>query len=55
LNGYSFDCDLIPDRRDVRRWVVLRDGKPWMRCGLERLWRAVQAEMAQPLGKRHLS
>ena len=53
VNGYVFDLILQPDRRDVRMWRVYRDGEPWMRCGLEKVWRAVQAEMAAPLGRAH--
>ena len=30
-----------------------RDGRPWMRSGLERIWRAVQAELPPPLGRHH--
>jgi hypothetical protein len=53
VNGYSFDLRLDPDRRDVRMWCVYRDGQPWIRGGLERVWRAMQSEMALPIGRRH--
>jgi hypothetical protein len=40
-------------------WRAYRDGEPWivdgrpMRGGLEMMWRAIQAEIAKPLGRRH--
>jgi len=54
INGYRFDCVLKPHGRDVRLWHVIRDGEVWLpSTGLERMWRAVQAEMASPLGRAH--
>lgn len=51
IGSHVFDLDLRPDPRDVRRWIAYRDGKPFMRAGLERIWRSVQAEIAPPLGR----
>lgn len=54
LNGYDFDLLLKPHPRDVRLWHVYRDGAPWIAAtGVEPVWRAMQKEMAQPLGRRH--
>jgi len=54
VNGYRYDCILNPHGRDVRLWHVIRDGELWLpSTGLERMWRTVQAEMAQPLGRRN--
>jgi hypothetical protein len=59
VNWYVFDIRLEPDKGDVRMWRVFRDGLPWivdgkpLRCGLERVWRLIQAEMAAPLGRRN--
>lgn len=53
LNGKVIDLHLSPDLRDVRRWIAYRDGKPWIRGGLEAIWRAMQAEQSRPLGRRH--
>lgn len=59
VNGYAFDIRLDRDPRDVRMWRVFRDGVPWivggkpLRCGLEKVWRLIQAEMALPVGRRH--
>lgn len=53
VNGQRIDIELRPDQRDVRLWRAYRDGRPWMRSGLERIWRAVQAELPPPLGRHH--
>ena len=53
VNGQTIDIELRPDPRDVRLWRAYRDGQPWMRAGLERIWRAVQAELPPVLGRRH--
>jgi len=53
VNGYAFLIRLEPDPRDVRMWRAYRDGEQWIRGGLEKMWRAIQAEMAAPLGRRH--
>ena len=54
ISGYSFDVELRPHHRDVRLWHAYRDGKPWIpAAGLERIWRAIQSEIAPPLGRRH--
>lgn len=55
VNGQRIDIELRPDPRDVGLWRAYRDGAPWMRAGLERIWRAVQAELAPALGRRHWS
>lgn len=54
VNGQVFDLDLSPDRRDCRRWLAFRDGKPFAHGGLECIWRAVQKGMAPLLGERNL-
>lgn len=51
--GQRFDLELRPDPRDVRRWLAYRDGVPFERGGLERIWRAVQRQIASPLGRCH--
>lgn len=53
VNGQSIDIELRPDPRDVRLWRAYRNGAPWMRAGLERIWRAVQAELPPAIGRRH--
>jgi hypothetical protein len=53
INGRRFDIDLRPDPRDVRMWRAYREGEPWLRGGLERIWRAMQAEIPLPLGRAH--
>ena len=53
VNGRRIDIALRPDPRDVRMWRAYRDGTPWMRSGLERIWRAVQAELPPVIGRRH--
>lgn len=53
IHGRSIDIELRPDPRDVRLWRAYRDGSPWMRSGLERIWRAVQAEITPCVGRRH--
>lgn len=53
VHGRAIDIQLQPDPRDVRMWRAWRDGQPWMRAGLERIWRAVQAELPPVLGRRH--
>lgn len=53
VNGYTFDIRLDPDRRDVRMWLAYRDGEPFVRGGLEKVWRKIQAEIAPPVGRRH--
>lgn len=53
VNGQTIDIELRPDPRDVRVWRAYRNGAPWMRAGLERIWRAVQAELPPVLGRRH--
>ena len=53
IGAQAFDIELRPDRRDVRRWIAYRNGQPFARGGLERIWRAVQAEIAAPLGRWH--
>lgn len=53
IGAQMFDLELRPDPRDVRRWLAYRNGQPFMRGGLERIWRAVQAEIAPALGRRH--
>ena len=49
----TFDLTLVPDPRDVRRWKVYRDDVLFVHGGLEQMWRAVQRELAPPLGRRH--
>jgi hypothetical protein len=51
VGGQVFDIELKPDPRDVRRWIAYRSGQPYMRAGLERIWRKVQSEIALPLGR----
>jgi hypothetical protein len=51
--GVSWSLHFEPNPRDVRQWRVFRDGQPWMCAGLERVWRAMQREMAPALGRRH--
>lgn len=51
--GVSWSLHFEPNPRDVRQWRVFRDGQPWMVAGLERIWRAMQREMAPALGRRH--
>lgn len=53
IHGRSIDINLQPDPRDVRMWRAYRDGQPWMRSGLERIWRALQAELPPTIGRRH--
>ena len=54
MGGITFDLLLKPHPRDVRLWFVFRDGVPWLASvGRERVWRAMQAEIAQPLGRKH--
>jgi hypothetical protein len=53
VNGQRIDIELQPDPRDVRMWRAYRGGQPWMRCGLERIWRAVQADLLPCVGRRH--
>ena len=53
VHGRTIDLHLQPDPRDVRMWRAWRDGQPWMRGGLERIWRAVQAEVPACIGRRH--
>ena len=53
IHGRTIDIDLQPAPRDVRMWRAYRDGAPWMRSGLERIWRAVQAELPPALGRHH--
>ena len=52
VHGRTIDVDLQPDPRDVRMWRAWRDGKPWMRSGLERIWRAVLADIPPTLGRQ---
>ena len=42
VHGRRIDIELRPDPRDVRLWRAYRDGQPWMRSGLERIWRAIR-------------
>lgn len=51
--GISWSLHFEPNPRDVRQWKVFRDGEPWMCAGLERVWRAMQREMAPALGRSH--
>ena len=51
--GVSWSLHFEPNRRDVRQWQVYRDGNFWMCAGLEKVWRAMQKEMAPALGRRH--
>lgn len=53
IHGRSIDIELRPDPRDVRMWRAYRDGQPWMRSGLERIWRALQSEIPPCIGRRH--
>ena len=53
VNGRTIDIELRSDPRDIRMWRAYRDGQPWLRGGLERIWRAVQSEIPAPLGRRH--
>lgn len=53
IGSQVFDIELRPDPRDVRRWIACRNGQPYLRAGLERIWRSVQAEIAQPIGRSH--
>lgn len=52
VNGQRFDLTLLPDRRDCRLWIAVRDGQPWERGGLECIWRRVQSELAPRLSER---
>ena len=51
--GITWSLHFEPNPRDVRQWRVFRDGELWMCAGLERVWRAMQREMAPVLGRRH--
>lgn len=51
--GVSWSLHFEPSPRDVRQWRVYRNGEPWMCAGLQRVWRAMQKEMAPVLGRRH--
>jgi hypothetical protein len=51
IGSQVFDLELRPDPRDVRRWLACRNGQPYMRGGLERIWRKVQSEISPPLGR----
>jgi len=51
--GITWSLHFEPNPRDVRQWRVFRDGELWMCAGLERVWRAMQREMAPALGRRH--
>jgi hypothetical protein len=53
VNGVVIDLHLVPDPRDVRRWKAYREGQPYMRAGLEQIWRKVQSEQSPVLGRRH--
>lgn len=53
IGSVVVDLHLEPDPRDVRMWRAYRDGEPYLRAGLERIWRKVQSEIAPPLGRRH--
>ncbi len=54
VNGQRFDVELRPDRRDCRRWLAYRDGKPFAHGGLECIWRKLQNGLAPMLGGRNL-
>ena len=51
--GITWSLHFEPNPRDVRQWRVFRDGELWMCAGLERVWQAMQHEMAPALGRRH--
>lgn len=53
IGSTVIDLELRPDQRDVRLWRAYRDGAPYLRAGLERIWRKMQSEVAQPLGRAH--
>lgn len=53
IHGRRIDIELRPDPRDVRMWRAYRDGTPWMRSGMERIWRALQSEIPPCVGRRH--
>ena len=51
IGSTLIDLELRPDPRDVRRWLAYRSGEPYLRGGLERIWRKVQSEISPPLGR----
>jgi hypothetical protein len=53
IGSQVIDLRLVPDRRDVRRWLAYKDGEPYLHAGLERIWRRVQSEISPPLGRVH--
>lgn len=53
IGSQVIDLELRPDPRDVRMWLAYRNGAPYLRAGLERIWRHVQAEISPPLGRAH--
>ena len=53
IGSTVIDLHLEPDRRDVRMWRAYRNGEPYLRAGLERIWRKAQSEIHPPLGRRH--
>ncbi len=55
IGAQVIDLELRPDPRDVRLWRAYKDGAPYLRGGLERIWRQVQREIAPPLGRAHWS
>ena len=55
IGSTVIDLELRPDPRDVRMWRAYRSGEPYLRGGLERIWRKVQSEIAPPLGRAHWS
>ena len=54
VNGQTIDLHFVPDPRDVRRWCAWRNGEPYLRGGLEAIWRRIQSELHPALGRRHL-
>ena len=53
LGSTVIDLELRPDPRDVRLWHAYKAGEPYLRAGLERIWRKVQSEVTPAMGRRH--
>lgn len=55
VNGQTIALELMPDRRDCRRWYAFKGSQPYEHGGLERIWRKVQSELVPMLGERNFS
>ena len=53
IGSQVIDLELRPDPRDVRMWMAYRDGAPYLRAGLERIWRKIQSEIVPALGRKN--